>query len=94
MTWWPRTSGLHGEKCGIGTIMMAKLHGIEWRKVRTSLKNVGAPVEASEIGVDDSQVVESLVKASSIRPDRYTILSKRQLTRKSARTLAESTGVI
>jgi glycerol-1-phosphate dehydrogenase [NAD(P)+] len=87
-------AGLHGEKCGIGTIMMAKLHGIEWRKVRTSLKNVGAPVEASQIGVDDSQVVESLVKASSIRPDRYTILSKRQLSRKSARALAESTGVI
>jgi glycerol-1-phosphate dehydrogenase [NAD(P)+] len=87
-------SGLHGEKCGIGTIMMAKLHGIEWRKVRASLKSVGAPVEASEIGVDDSQVVESLVKASSIRPDRYTILSKRQLSRKSARALAETTGVI
>jgi len=86
--------GLHGEKCGIGTIMMAKLHGIDWRKVRTSLKNVGAPVEASEIGVDDSQIVESLVKASSIRPDRYTILSKRRLTSRSARTLAESTSVI
>jgi len=87
-------AGLHGEKCGIGTIMMAKLHGIDWRKVRASLKNVGAPVEASQIGVDDSQVVESLVKASSIRPDRYTILSKRQLNEKSARALAESTGVV
>jgi len=87
-------AGLHGEKCGIGTIMMAKLHGIDWRKVRTSLLNVGAPVEASEIGVDEAQVVESLVKASSIRPDRYTILSKKQLTSKSARALAESTGVI
>ncbi len=87
-------SGLHGEKCGIGTIMMAKLHGIDWRRVRTSLKNVGAPVEASQIGVDDSMVVESLVKASSIRPDRYTILSKKKLTKKSAESLAKTTGVI
>ena len=87
-------AGLHGEKCGIGTIMMSKLHGLDWRKVRSALRNVGAPVEASEIGVADSEVVESLMKASSIRPDRYTILSRRKLGRRCATELAESTGVI
>ena len=87
-------SGLHGEKCGIGTIMMAKLHRIDWRRVRASLKSVGAPVEASQIGVDDSMVVEALVEASSIRPDRYTILSRRRLNQKTARALAEATGVV
>jgi glycerol-1-phosphate dehydrogenase [NAD(P)+] len=87
-------SGLHGEQCGIGTIMMSKLHGIDWRRVRSALKNVGAPVDASQLGVDDSVVVESLVKASSIRPDRYTILSRKKLNGKSARALAKSTGVI
>ena len=86
--------GLHGEKCGMGTIMMAKLHGLDWRRVRSALKSVGAPVEASQIGVDDSKVVESLVRASSIRPDRYTILSRRKLTARGARALAEATGVI
>ena len=87
-------AGLHGEKCGIGTIMMAKLHGVDWKKVRSALKNVGAPVEASQIGVDDSQVVQSLMKASTIRPDRYTILSRKKLSRKAATALAKSTGVI
>ena len=87
-------SGLHGEKCGIGTIMMAKLHRIEWKRVRSALKNVGAPVAASQIGIDDSAVIEALTKASTIRPDRYTILSKKKLTRKSATDLARSTGVI
>ena len=87
-------SGLHGEKCGIGTIMMAKLHGIDWRRVRSALRNVGAPVEAAQIGVEESMVVEALTKASNIRPDRYTILSKRKLTEKSAGLLAKSTGVI
>ena len=86
--------GLHGEKCGIGTIMMAKLHRLDWREVRDALKNVGAPVTAAEIGVSPSQVTESLVKASSIRPDRYTILSKLKLDGKSARNLAQTTGVI
>lgn len=87
-------AGLHGEKCGIGTIMMAKLHGADWRKVRSALNHVGAPVRASQIGVDESKVIESLVKASSIRPDRYTILSRKRLTLKSAASLARSTGVI
>jgi glycerol-1-phosphate dehydrogenase [NAD(P)+] len=87
-------AGLHGEKCGIGTIMMAKLHGIDWRRVRSALQNVGAPVQASQIGVDDSEVTESLTKASSIRPDRYTILSEKKLTKESATDLARSTGVI
>ena len=87
-------SGLHGEKCGIGTIMMSKLHGIDWRRVRSALKNVGAPVRASDIGVEDSKVVHALVEASSIRPDRYTILSKRKLDSKEASALARSTGVI
>jgi glycerol-1-phosphate dehydrogenase [NAD(P)+] len=86
--------GLHGEKCGIGTIMMAKLHGIDWKRVRTALKNVGAPVEASQIGVGDSMVIEALTEASKIRPERYTILSKKGLTTKGAALLAKSTGVI
>ncbi|MBI3860031.1 MAG: NAD(P)-dependent glycerol-1-phosphate dehydrogenase [Thaumarchaeota archaeon] len=86
--------GLHGEKCGIGTIMMAKLHRMNWRKIRSALVDVGAPVAAEQIGVSDSEVVESLVKASSIRPDRYTILSTRKMSKASASRLAKSTGVI
>ena len=87
-------SGLHGEKCGIGTIMMAKLHGLDWRGVRTALVNVGAPVSAAEIGVSDEKVIESLVRASSIRPDRYTILSRSKMTKAGAAELAGSTGVV
>ena len=87
-------SGLHGEKCGIGTIMMAKLHGLDWQGVRSALINVHAPVTASEIGVSDGKVIESLIRASSIRPDRYTILSRRKMTKRSAAELAKSTGVV
>ena len=86
--------GLHGEKCGLGTIMMAKLQGSDWELVRSALKNVHAPVTAAELGVEERLVVEALVRASGIRPDRYTILSKVRLDRKKALALAESTGVI
>ena len=87
-------SGLHGEKCGIGTIMMSKLHGMDWKQVRSALKAIGAPVTASQIDVDDSMVVQALTRASSIRPDRYTILSRKKLDRKGAAALAKSTGII
>ena len=87
-------AGLHGEKCGLGTIMMAKLQGGDWRLVRKALKNVHAPTKASEFGVEDDKVVEALMRASSIRPERYTILSRYKLSRKKATELAESTGAI
>ena len=86
--------GLHGEKCGIGTIMMAKLQGGDWKLVRSALKNVHAPTSASEIGLDENQVTEALVKASSIRPERYTVLAHSRLDRRKAAELAESTGVV
>ncbi len=43
--------GLHGEKCGIGAIMIAKLQGQDWRKIVKTLKSVGAPTTAKEIGL-------------------------------------------
>jgi len=32
---------LHGESCGIGTIISMYLHGGDWRGIRTSLKKIG-----------------------------------------------------
>jgi len=85
---------LHGEQCGVGTIMMARLHNMEWRRIRKTLKKVGAPTTAAELGVAPEHVVEALVRAREIRPDRYTILNERALTYDSAEKLARATGVI
>jgi glycerol-1-phosphate dehydrogenase [NAD(P)+] len=86
--------GLHGERVGIGTIMMSKLHGLDWEKIAETLREVGAPTSAREIGLSDGQVVKALVAAQSLRPDRYTILSKVKLDKTAAKELAHSTGVI
>lgn len=85
---------MHGEQCGVGTIMMARLHNIKWRGIRETLKAVGAPTTAEELGVEPVHVVEALVKACDIRPDRYSILDERSLNHDSAEKLARSTGVI
>ena len=87
-------AALHGEQCGVGTIMMAKLHGLDWERVRDRLATIGAPTTAEELGLEGETLVEALVKAGTIRPERYTILNKVNLTRKTARKLAESCGLI
>jgi glycerol-1-phosphate dehydrogenase [NAD(P)+] len=86
--------GLHGEQCGVGTIMMASLHGLDWENVRRSLKDVNAPTTGAELGISDDEIKRALVEAPTIRPDRYTILSKVKLNMKQAGELAKKTGVI
>lgn len=85
---------LHGEQCGVGSIMMARLHGLNWEAIRDSLHTIGAPVNAEELAIDSEDIVKALISAQKIRPDRYTILSKNKMDEKQSRELAESTGVI
>jgi glycerol-1-phosphate dehydrogenase [NAD(P)+] len=78
--------GLHGEKCGIGTIITLFLHGADWRGAREALRKIGAPVTPREIGIDDATAVEALLLATTIRPERFTILDT-GMTRESAESL-------
>jgi glycerol-1-phosphate dehydrogenase [NAD(P)+] len=84
----------HGERCGIGTIMMMYLHGGNWKKIKEVLKKVGAPVTAKELGVNNEDIIEALTIAHKIRPERYTILGEKGITREAAIKVAEITGVI
>lgn len=79
---------LHGEACGIGTIMTMYLHGGDWRSIRESLIHIGAPTTPKELGIDDETAVEALLMAKTIRPERFTILDM-GLTRESARELVQ-----
>jgi glycerol-1-phosphate dehydrogenase [NAD(P)+] len=86
--------GLHGEKCGIGTIMIAKLQGQDWKKIVKTLKDVGVPTTAKEIGLKSGILAKALTIAQSLRPERYTILKEVNMTEKKAVTLAKSTKVL
>jgi glycerol-1-phosphate dehydrogenase [NAD(P)+] len=86
--------GLHGEKTGLGAIMMARLHGMDWERIRKSLSEAGAPTTARALGLSDDEVVEGILAAPSVRPERYTILHKLTLDASQARALAKETGVI
>jgi len=86
--------GLHGEKCGIGSILIAKLQGQDWKKIVTMLKNVGAPTTAKQIGLKPKILAKALLIAPSLRPERYTILNQVKMTEEKAIALAKSTGVL
>ena len=86
--------GLHGEKCGIGAIMIAKLQGQDWKNIVKTLKAVGAPTTAKEIGLKSNILTKALTIAQSLRPERYTILNQVNMTENKAIALAKSTKVI
>ena len=86
--------GLHGEKCGIGSIMIAKLQGQDWKRIVKTLKYVGAPTSAKEIGLKPKVLAKALTIAQSLRPDRYTILKEVKMTENKALKLAKSTSVL
>jgi glycerol-1-phosphate dehydrogenase [NAD(P)+] len=86
--------GLHGERVGIGTIMMSKIHGLDHDIIIKTLQNIKAPTTAKEIDVTEDQIIQSLLIAQSLRPERYTILNKIKMDKGSAREIAKSVSVI
>jgi glycerol-1-phosphate dehydrogenase [NAD(P)+] len=85
---------LHGERVGIGTIMMSKIHGLDHDIIIKTLQNINAPTTAKEIDVTEDQIIQSLLIAQSLRPERYTILNKIKMDKGSAREIANSVSVI
>jgi len=85
---------VHGEQVALGTIMMMSLHSGNWKKVRRTIIKLGLPASINGLPVSAEQVIEALVIAHRLRPERYTILGETGLTREAAEKLAKSTGVI
>jgi len=85
--------GLHGERVGIGTIIMAKLHNLDWKDIKRSLETIGAPTTAKEIKADKDELIDAFFLAGKIRPERYTILNKVKLDRNQIKNLIEEVGI-
>ncbi len=85
---------LHGEQCGVGSILMMYLHGGDWKRIRDSLDAIGAPTTAKQLGLEPEDIIDALVKAHTIRKERFTILGENGLDRETAEIVAKTTGVI
>ena len=85
---------LHGEQCGVASIMTMYLHGGDWQEIRDALARIGAPTTAKQLGLSDEELLDAMVHAHEIRTDRFTILGDRGIDYDAARQVAEFTGVI
>lgn len=84
---------LHGEQIAIGSILMAYLHGLNWKKLKKILETLKVPTNIRQIGYDREIVIEALTLAHKTRPDRYTILGSDGITRKAAENAIEVTEI-
>lgn len=87
-------AAMHGEQVGVGSIVMMHLHGGDWHRLRDTLKQIGAPTTAKELGIPSKKFLEGLTTCHALRPDRYTILGESGLTREAALAVCKKTGVL
>jgi glycerol-1-phosphate dehydrogenase [NAD(P)+] len=86
-------AGLHGEFCGLGTIMMTYLQTRDRTEVKGLLEAASAPTTANQLGLRKEDVVKALTVAHKMR-NWYTILGSNGLSEGSAERLARYTGII
>jgi glycerol-1-phosphate dehydrogenase [NAD(P)+] len=91
---YPNKTSLHGEECGVGTILCSYLHEMDWERIVKALKIIGAPTNNEELGIPKGLLVKALFKAKDIRNDRFTILNYKKIDIKKAEMIARATGVI
>ncbi|MEM0056905.1 MAG: sn-glycerol-1-phosphate dehydrogenase [Candidatus Geothermarchaeota archaeon] len=85
---------LHGEQVGVGTILMAYLHGIDFEAIQNTLKKAGAPTTYEELNIPKDDIIKGILMAKSVRPERYTILNEYNVTAEFAEKIAKKTNVI
>jgi glycerol-1-phosphate dehydrogenase [NAD(P)+] len=86
-------NGLHGELCGIGSIIAMYLHGADWMQIRSTLQTIGAPTTLAQVSLTEDDAIEALMMAHKTRPDRYTILGESGISETAAREALNITGV-
>ncbi|NLN71983.1 MAG: NAD(P)-dependent glycerol-1-phosphate dehydrogenase [Thermoplasmatales archaeon] len=84
---------MHGEQCGVGSIMMTYLQGKDWMRIRGALKDIGAPVDAAGLGLEPEDIIDALTHMHKVRSDRVTIIGS-GLSKAAAEEVARATGVI
>ncbi len=84
---------MHGEQCGVASILTSYLQKGDWEELKHALLNIGAPTQASEIGLTEEEFLDAAVNAHKIRTDRYTILGDNGVPRDVIEDACVRTGV-
>lgn len=85
---------MHGAQVGLGTLLMTTLRGDKSSPLRSSMQRMGLPLRAAEIGIQEREIIEGLLCAQQMRPERYTLLNEAHLTPERAAELAHQAGIV
>lgn len=87
------TKALHGEQVALGSIATIYLQGGDWRSFRNSLREIGLPTTAKEIGIEPALLIKALASAKDVR-ERYTVLNEKKIDEKEAEKVLREVGII
>lgn len=73
----------HGFTVSIGNVTSAFLHQKFRHEIIEFNLSLGLPVLSDDIGIKKEEFVNAVLYASKIRPDRYTILEEKKLSKKN-----------
>ncbi len=77
---YPERGGYHGFQVAFGTLAAMKLRGQPVGEMKEVFARIGLPVHFQELGLTLDEAVAALLHAPNTRPERYSILKKRNLT--------------
>ena len=94
----------HGIQCALGALPMALHHErynenwwkgeYDWMKIKILMERAGIPLTLKDAEIPEDLMVQAMVEAWKIRPNRYTILHKRKLDPIEARKLLKDVQLI
>ena len=65
----------HGEQVAFGSVVATRLQGGDWRALGELMVAAGMGEAARGFGLHEQELVDVVLAAPSMRPDRYTVLS-------------------
>jgi len=84
---------LHGEQCGVASIITMYLQKGDWEELKHALIKIGAPTTVKELNLTEDEFINAVVNAHTLRTDRYTILGDKGISRETAEDICIRTGV-
>lgn len=69
------TTALHGEQCGLASIITMYLHGGDWKQLKNTLLTLNSPLNLEKMNITMNEMIYAITNAQKIREDRYSILS-------------------
>ncbi len=89
----PGNDILHGEKVSLATIFFLYLHGKDWKRIREIMMELRCPTSIYDVKIDKEDFIQAILKAREVKPDRFTILEYKNLSRDDIVKICEEIGI-